>query len=291
MRRRIFLLTALLLPLACPACGGSASRSALKFTAIPNRNTTDLQQRFDPVATWLSRRLGIPVEYVPSADYPASVAMFENGDVQLAWFGGLTGVQARAAIPGARVLVEGAEDRRFKSYFIANTATGIERSDAFPMAMAGKTFTFGSPSSTSGRLMPEHFIRERTGKTPAEFFAGPPGFSGSHDQTARLVASGEVQCGAIDYTVYDQLVQDGRIDPEVCRVVWVSPEFPDYNFTVHPDVDSMFGAGTIDRLQAALIAMKDESLLAAFQRSALVPASNDDFETLETVARSLGMTR
>jgi phosphonate transport system substrate-binding protein len=87
------------------------------------------------------------------------------------------------------------------------------------------------------------------------------------------------------------MVADGRIDPKVCRIVWKTPHYADYNFTAHPDIDAIFGAGTIEKLQAALTGITNESLLAAFQRSGLINASNEEFDGIKNVARDLGMLR
>ncbi|MCP4808026.1 MAG: putative selenate ABC transporter substrate-binding protein [Proteobacteria bacterium] len=280
----------LVLLLACTGEPPEAS-PVLSFSAIPDHDTTLLQQKYDPVAEHLSTALGVQVEYVPAADYSASVEMFKNGDVQLAWFGGLTGVQARAAVDGAHAIVQGAEDPEYFSYFIANAETGLELSEEFPTALADLSFTFGSPSSTSGRLMPEHFIRESTGKGPDEFFAQTYGFSGAHDKTAKLVEAGQVQAGALSYTTWDRLVADGTIDTAKAHVVWKTPVYADYNFTAHPDLETRFGPGFTDRLQAALIAIDDPALLAAFSRSALITAQDQDFARIEGVARDLGMLR
>jgi len=140
--------------------------------------------------------------------------------------------------------------------------------------------------------MPEHFIREHTKKSPEEFFGAPNHFSGNHDNTAKLVEVGTFQAGALSYERYDALVAEGRLDPAVCRVVWVTPEYPDYNWTVHPAVDERFGPGTIDRLQAALVAAQDPAVLAAMQRkSGLIEASNADFQPVHDIAVELGFLR
>lgn len=275
-----------------PASVGDDARNMLRFTAIPDHNATDLKQKYDPVARYLSEQLGVEVDYIPAADYQASVEMFKNGDVQLAWFGGLTGVQARQAVPGARAIVQGREDPQYTSYFIAHVSTGIERSEAFPAEIAKVPFTFGSASSTSGRLMPEFFIRQNTGKSPAEFFEHPFGFSDSHSKTADLVArGGSVKAGVLNYLTYDHMIETGEIDPAVCRVVWQTPPYADYNLSAHPALEQMFGAGFIERVQAVLVSMDDPDLLAAFQRSSLIPATNEQFEEIAEVARTLGMLR
>lgn len=293
--RRLFAVAAFLpFLVAIFGCGAEVSgggERVLRFAAIPDANTSELQAKFEPLAQYLSDQLGIRCEYVPVASYDASVEAFRHGDIQLAWFGGLTGVQARDAVEGARAIAQGEVDPKFKSYFIANASVGLERSEAFPHGLAGHTFTFGSARSTSGRLMPEHAIRSATGKTPEEFFGHAPGFSGAHDKTAELVESGAFDAGAISYAKYDQLVADGVIDPERCKIVWVTPEYSDYNWTVHPVASEWFGADFESRLQRALLELQDEQLLAACLRRRFIAASNEDFEDVRRLAIQLDFVR
>jgi phosphonate transport system substrate-binding protein len=285
-----------LVPLA--GCGGESSQAAppappvLRFTGIPNENTTELKAKYQPLADHLSRELGVPVEYVPVADYTASVDAFKSGDILLCWFGGFTGLQARQLVPGARVIACGRIDKEFHSYFVANRSLGIEASDSFPKVLAGQKFTFGSPSSTSGRLMPEFFIRKETGLSPAEFFGMEMSFSGSHDKTAKLVEAGTFDAGAMDYATYDRMVKEQKLDPEVCHIVWTTPDYVDYNFTVHPRLEAQYGAGFTEKLQKVLVAIQDPVLLAGMNRpEGLVPATNADFDSLSAAALDAGLLR
>lgn len=290
MRMRLFLI----LGGFVAACGGGAEEQSgeakvLRWTAIPDQNTTELKRKYDPVSDYLSERLGVEVEYVPSMNYQASVDMFKNGDVHVAWFGGLTGVQARARVPGAQAIAQGEEDPQYKSYFIAHKSTGLTRSDAFPTAIKDLPFAFGEAASTSGRLMPTHYIIENTGKTPDEFFTTPPIFSGSHDKTVELVRAGtQVKAGVLNYKVYEKWVARDPAVAEEAPVIWVTPTYADYNFTAHPKLAEMFGAGFIDQLQTALIAMDDSKLLGAFPRNRLIRAKNEDFDGIVAVAKDLG---
>jgi phosphonate transport system substrate-binding protein len=264
--------------------GTAKTVTNIAFTAIPLENTTEMKARFDPLAAHLSKELGLEVVYVPSSNYDASVDMFVAGDIHLAWFGGLTGLQARNEVKGARAIAQGKVDPKYHSYFIAHVDTGIERSDEFPMELAGRTFTFGSTGSTSGRLMPEHFIRTFSKKSPKEFFGSEPNFSGGHDKTAKLVEAGSFECGALDYKTYDRMVAKGEIDPEVARIVWQTPDYPDYNWTVRPEL----GDELIAKLQTALVNLKDPAFLEAVNRSeGLIKASNADFEPLRALAEKL----
>jgi phosphonate transport system substrate-binding protein len=261
----------------------------LRFSAMPDQNTTLLQEKFAPVAEYLSLRLGVPVHYVPAADYSASLELFKNGDIELAWFGGLTGVQARAAVPGAQAIVQGAEDSKNYSVVIANNESGLEPGPDFPVGLANTSFAFGTESSTSGRLMPEYFILQASGKSAEDFFERPFAFSGGDVATAKMVQSGAVQAGVISYVTWDRMVSDGAVDPAKVQVIWKSPEYADYSFPLRPDLDAEFGVGFQAKVQATLLGMEDPALLSALGYSALVPAKNSDFERIEEAALTLQM--
>jgi phosphonate transport system substrate-binding protein len=280
--------------LALCACreSGDGPAASLHFTAIPGDNVTELAGKFLPLERHLSEKLGVTVKYIPTTDYTASVEAFLHGNVHLAWFGGLTGLQARRKVPGARAIAQGGSDPQYHTYFIAHKDSGLARTDDFPADLAGRKFTFGSSGSTSGRLMPEHFIRKFTGKPPADFFGREMHFSGSHENTARLVETGTFEAGAIDFKTYDRLVKEKKVDPDACRIIWKSPPYADYNWTAHPDLEKLFGAGFTDRLQAALLEIRDPALLAAINRpEGLIPAKNEEWDELAAVARELGLIR
>ena len=160
------------------------------------------------------------------------------------------------------------------------------------MALAGKKFTFGSKGSTSGRLMPEHFIRVNTKKSPKEFFGAEMNFSGAHDKTAQLVQSGTFDAGAIDYKTYDRLVAEKKIDPVKCFVIWTTPPYADYNFTIHPEVETRFGEGFIDKVRQALVsAPAGSDMLKAINRESIIPAKNEDFDGIKKVAVKVGLIK
>jgi len=266
----------------------AAQAETLYFSAIPDEDATALTARFSKVADYLSEKLGVDVEFVPVKSYPAAVTAFTNDQVQLAWFGGLTSVQARLVNPGAQSIAQGTEDPIFVSYLIANTATGLQPSEEFPQDAQGKSFTFGAKTSTSGRLMPEYHVRQETGAAPEDFFS-KVGFSGDHSQTLRLVASGAYDLGALNYAVYDKAVADGAPEVQTAKVIWKTPPYPDYNWVIRGDVDARFGEGFTQKVQDALVGMDDPELLASFPREGFIPAENAQFGPIEQVARELGL--
>ncbi|MEM9623748.1 MAG: putative selenate ABC transporter substrate-binding protein, partial [Pseudomonadota bacterium] len=304
-RSKLLLLATLLVLLGCQPDQDSQTSNqttsideqptpTLVITAIPDENVSDQQIKFAALESYLQESLDIQTEFSISKDYAAAVQRFKNGEVHLVWFGGLTGVQARTAVPGARAIAQGAADPNYKSYFIAHESTGLSLSDTFPgEAIQDLTFSFGSPSSTSGRLMPTYFIREATGKMPEAFFSKPVQFQdqGGHVATAKAVESGAVQVGAMNFKTYDSLVADGKLDPTKAPIIWVTPPYADYNLTAHPALDELFGEDFIDRLQATLVACEDPQVLYAFNREDLIPAKNADFDGILAVAKDVGLMR
>lgn len=265
-----------------------SEKPVFKFTAIPDQDDTRLVERFGGMAEYLSKKLGIKVEYVPVKSYAASVAAFKNGDVQMAWFGGLSGVKARRAVKDAVAIAQGEEDTQFVTYFIANTSTELKYSENFPTEMEGKTFTFGSKGSTSGRLMPEFYIRENFKKAPDKIFKRV-GFSGDHSKTIALVESGSYLIGATNYKVWEKEVSEGKVDTTKVQVIWKTPAYVDYNWTIRGDVESTFRKGFIKEVQTALIQLTDKDLLDKFPRKRFIEANNEMYAPILKTGMEIGI--
>ncbi|GHA96514.1 putative selenate ABC transporter substrate-binding protein [Modicisalibacter luteus] len=278
--RKLMLTLALVAPVA--------AAEPLVFTAIPDQDETKLRERFQKVADYLAEELDTEVRFVPVKSYAAAVTAFRNNQVQLAWFGGLSGVQARQLVPGSEALAQGVEDAQFRTYFIAHESTGLEASDQLPESIQGMTFTFGSKGSTSGRLMPEYYIRQQFDASPEEVFSRV-GFSGNHSRTIDLVESGTYQTGALNFAVWESEVAAGNVNTDAVKVIWETPTYADYQWTIRGDVDERFGAGFKERVRKALVNMDDPKLLASFPREGFIPASNDDYQGIRDTAQALDL--
>lgn len=294
MRSRSLLLAVLsvaaLSAAGCSGAGASDESRPIVLGGIPDQDVRVLEERFGGIAEALTDRVGVPFEYRPATSYAAVVTAFQNGDVLLGWFGGLTGVQARLAVPGAEAVAQRPIDREFRSVFIVGGDVEAETiSD-----LAGLRFTFGSESSTSGHLMPRHFLGEE-GIDPDEDFDGRPGFSGSHDKTWKLVEAGSFEAGALNAAVWESAVEDGEVDTDAVRAVAVTPPYVDYHWVAHPDIDDRYGEGTTQRIVAALLAMSVDDggdvteTLTLFGTDRFIPASDEDYAGIEAVARDLGL--
>jgi phosphonate transport system substrate-binding protein len=269
----------------------------LRIGAIPDQNPERLNRLYGLVAAELSRQLGVRVKYVPVIDYTAAVSAFRTGSLDLVWFGGLTGVQARLQTPGAQVLAQRDIDAAFHSVFIANIGSGLKPIDQQKelVKLKGRRFTFGSKSSTSGRLMPQYFLAE-AGVKPSHFAGGTAGFSGSHDATIALVQSGSYEAGAVNEQVWKSNLASGKANGRKVEAIWRTPAYPDYHWVVRPDVNQRFGSGFSQRLQGAILAWrnsdpKQKQILDLFGARQFIRAKASEYKRIEQVGRASNMIR
>ena len=293
--RSLFLVLAVLLAPLSPVLAAQV----LRISAIPDQNPERLNRLYGLVAAELGDQLGVKVRYVPVIDYTAAVTGFRRGDLDLVWFGGLTGVHARLQTPGAVVLAQRDVDARFRSVFIANRQalkdlkpfTSIDELSQ----LKDKRFSFGSESSTSGRLMPQFFLA-KAGVEPKDFSGGQPGFSGSHDATIALVQSGAYEAGALNEQVWESRLKEGKVDTSKVVLLWRTPTYPDYHWVAQGNLNKRFGAGFTSKLQQALLNLSPDQprqaqVLELFGAQKFIKAPVDQYASIESVGRQLGKIR
>ncbi|WML39828.1 putative selenate ABC transporter substrate-binding protein [Neobacillus sp. OS1-2] len=290
----ILILTMLVFSLA--ACGSqkddnvnegkkeTKTNEVFKIGAIPDQNAADLDKGMTAVAKYLSEKTGLKVEFVPSVDYAALVTGFQRGEIHMAWFGGLTSVQARNLVPDAESIVQRPRDAEFHSVFITQTSENFTKLQD----IKGKSFTFGSESSTSGHLMPRYFLTE-AGINPEQDFDGKPDYSGSHDATYKLVEAGTFKAGALNEAVWESAVKEGKVDTNKVKVFYTTPAYFDYNWTINSNVEDVFGKGTKKKVKEALLSITGEQkdIADLFQTDSFVETKNDNYKKIEKVAREL----
>ncbi len=273
----------------------SKPQEKLTIGAIPDQNPEKLNRLYKVLANELSEKLDIEVQYKPVISYPAAVTAFRTGNLHLVWFGGLTGVQARLQTPGgAKVIAQREIDEKFHSVFIANTKSDLptinKPSDL--KLLKGKRFLFGSESSTSGRLMPQHYLNQ-SGVKLSYFDGGNAGFSGSHDATIKLVESGSYHAGALNEQVWRARLKEGKVNTSKVKVIWRTPPYHDYHWLAQTDLDKRFGKGFTSRLRNTLVNFIKENvrqkvILEAFGAEKFITSKSDNYLEIEKIGRKIG---
>jgi phosphonate transport system substrate-binding protein len=269
--------TLVLRPSAAPA-------AELRVSAIPDESPTELQRKFAPLGAYLQKATGLEVKFVPVTDYAATVEGLAAGKLDLVWYGGFTFVQARRRTGNAIPLVQRAEDARFHSKFIVPAGSKAKELKD----LKGASFAFGSVSSTSGHLMPRYFLLQN-GIDPEKDF-GKVAFSGAHDVTAKWVEAGKVDAGALNESIWQKLLDEKKVDPAKVRVLWTTPEYYDYNWTVRGDLDPQL----VEKLRAAFLALdpakpEHKAILDLQRASRFVVTSPANYAAIEEAARSAGL--
>jgi phosphonate transport system substrate-binding protein len=274
-----------LLSCALLALGGIAhAQQVFRVTAIPDESPTELARKAAPLMKALEAKLGVKVQYTPVTDYAAAVEALVNRKVDLAWFGGFTFVQANVRSGGKVIaLVQREEDTRFRSVFITGDPAIRSLAD-----LKGKDLSFGSPSSTSGHLMPRSFMLQ-AGLDPEKDLRRVA-YSGAHDATIAAVAAGKVQAGALNISVWDKFVADGKVDTGKLRVFYTTPTYYDYNWTVHAELPAV----QRDKLVQAFLALSRDTaegreILELQRATKFVPTQADNYQGIEAAARSAGL--
>ena len=272
---------------------GTSETKTVTMGAIPDQDPQKLQRKYDKLATYLEKELGVSVKYKPVTDYSAAVTAFKVGDLELVWFGGLTGVQARLQVPGAQAIAQREVDEQFHSLFIANKTSGLKpfKDISDLKQLKDHTFTFGSESSTSGRLMPQYFLKQAGVKL--EDFKGETGFSGDHDKTIKLVEAGTYEVGAVNEKVWEKRVQTKEVDLNKIEVLWRTPAYYDYHWVIHPEVKKKYGEDFVKKVQNAFFKLdsnvpEQKEILDLLEAKKFIPTQNSNYTQIEAVGREIG---
>ena len=282
-RMRMLMLTACLALYATR----SEAQTTLKVSAIPDESPTELQRKFVPLGKYLEAQIGMPVEFIPVTDYAATVEGLAARKLDMVWYGGFTFVQARSRTNGTAIpLVQRVEDEKFQSVFITQPNSGINSL----ADLKGKTFTFGSQSSTSGHLMPRWFLLQN-GIDPDKDFRRVA-FSGAHDATALQVAGGKVDAGALNISVWNKMLEEKKLDPSQVRVFYTTPPYYDYNWTVRGDLDPAL----VQKLKDAFLALDPtqpahKEILDLQRASKFIPTTPENYQGIEQAAKSAGLLK
>ena len=257
----------------------------LKVSAIPDEAPTELLRKFKPLGAYLEQELGMKVEFVPVADYAAVVEALAADRIDMAWLGGFTFVQAHLKTGNAVPLVQREQDAEFTSKFITSDPAVKSLQD-----LQGKTFAFGSVSSTSGSLMPRYFMLQ-DGIKPEDFFSRVA-YSGAHDATAAWVQAGKADAGVLNASVWQKLVDGGKVDTDKVKVFATTPTYYDYNWTVRGNLDADLQA----KIKSAFLALdpakpEQKAILDLQAASRFIETKPENYAGIEEAARAAGLLK
>ena len=262
------------------------AQAVFKITAIPDESPTELARKAVPLVKYLEQQLGMKVEFTPVSDYAAAVEALVNKQVDMAWYGGFTFVQASIRSGGKVIpLVQREEDEKFRSVFITSDPAIKTLAD-----LKGKTVSFGSQSSTSGHLMPRSVLLQANIDPDKDFKR--VAYSGAHDATIAAVAAGKVDAGALNISVWDKFVLEKKVDPSKVKVIFTTPAYFDYNWSVHADMPQ----AQREKLTKAFLSLSQatpegKEVLDLQRATRFIPTKADNYKGIEAAGRNAALLK
>lgn len=282
LRKLSVLLCVAALAAILAGCGSASSQETLRVGLIPNQNPEEVEARYQPLEDYLSEEIGREVVVSVPATYNAVVEALVSGELDLAYFGGLTYVQARQRADVTPLVTEvnpRTGTTRYRSLIITPADSDITEVEQ----IEGRTFAFGSVSSTSGSLYPSIMLKKAgiDYRTDLEEKI----YTGGHDATAQAVANGRVDAGGLEDRIFYDLVDEGIIEEDAVRIVAESEPIEGYPWVVRdalPEEDKR-------ALAEAYLNMEDPELLDLMRAEGYERVSADDYDYVEKQARALDL--
>lgn len=274
----------LLFVVACDSeNAGQAEITVLRIGILPDQSSEVLVNQYTPLFEFLAGQLKIPYQFVASKTYAELLEQFVAGRIDLVYFGGLTFLQAQIAARAIPLVMRDV-DTKFTSSFLIRADVPATDITYFE----GKRFSFGSQLSTSGHLMPRYFLLTR-GIQPEGFF-GEVRYSGAHDRTAFEVRDGLTDLGAANAHIVRSMFADGRLKRDDVRVLWDTPPYPNYVWAIRRDIHPALRRRILDAfLELSTIDANHARILERMNASAFLPAHTDDFTSLRSIAKKMGL--
>jgi phosphonate transport system substrate-binding protein len=249
---------------------------------IPNENPEEVEAQYQPLEDYLKKELGREVELSVPTTYNAVVEAMVSGELDLAYFGGLTYVQARQRADVHPLFTEvnpRTGTTKYRSVIIVPADSDIEKVEE----LEGKDFAFGSVSSTSGSLYPSIMLNQAGIDYRTDL--GEVVYTGGHDTTAQAVANGRVAAGGLEDRILYGLQEDGIIEKDKVRVIEESDPIEGYPWVVRDALSDKDEQALTD----AFLGIEDPKLLDLLRAEDYQKVQASDYDYVEEQARKLDL--
>ena len=263
--------------------GGSASGDEpLQVGLIPNENPKEVEAQYQPLEDYLKKELGREVELSVPTTYNAVVEAMVSGELDLAYFGGLTYVQARQRADVHPLFTEvnpRTGTTKYHSVIIVPADSDVQKVEA----LQDEDFAFGSVSSTSGSLYPSIMLDQDGIDYRKDL--GEVIYTGGHDTTAQAVANGRVAAGGLEDRILYDLQEEGIIEKSGVRVIKKSAPIEGYPWVVRDALSDK----DEQALTEAYLNIEDPELLDLLRAEDYKKVRASDYDYVEKQARKLDL--
>ncbi|TWH47232.1 phosphate/phosphite/phosphonate ABC transporter substrate-binding protein [Sporomusa sp. KB1] len=290
MRRLLILAISLLLVIVLVGCGkGEAPQAAdpgksqapLRVGLVPNQAPDKIKAQYEPFREYLQKTLARPVELFVASDYAGVVEAMANDKLDVAYFGGLTYVQAKQRAKIHPIVTEVDVETgttKYYSLIIAPVDSPIKE----VKDIKGKTFAFGDIGSTSGSLYPRFMLDKAGIKVPDDLKNVV--YTGGHDATAQAVQNATVDAGGIEGRIMNKLIAKGTVDGSKIKVL-EKHLVEGYPWVVRDSLDK----GLEEKIVKAFLDINDPTLLDLMRAKSFAKVTDANYAEAEQEAKRLGL--
>lgn len=255
---RFIYIALLLAVIGCKHKTGSSSTlpTSLTIGFVPSEEAERMVKNLEPVTTYLSKDLGMPVNIFKGSDYTAIIEAMRGDKLDIGIFGPFSYVLASSKAGAQALVAPGSRDGRYATYnslIVAHRSTGLEDLESLMNAPSKYSLSFSDPASTSGHLVPRGHMLSM-GLKPEEHFTDIV-FSGSHTATLLAIATHKIDVAGCSYTVYNKMIKRGMLDTSQVRILWKSYDLPVDLVTVRGNLSETFK----EKLRDSYKRMADEA--------------------------------
>lgn len=207
----------------------------ITFALLSTENASEITRRWGPILAQLEKDLGIKVKAVNATDYRGTIEALKFKKAEIGHLGPKSYVEAStnnyANVEPIAQLQLANGSLGYRSCLIVHAD-----SDMFsPEDIAGKTFAFNDPNSTSGYLVPSAFFMTEMNVDPKKYFSKVT-FSGSHEASILAVANKKAEVASTNLPDLQQLTRENKVPRSALRVIWVSKLIPNDPIVVRKDM-------------------------------------------------------
>ncbi len=262
---------------------GSFSRKTVYIGVIPKDNPRILYERYQPLLDYLSEKTPFRFELMIKKNYTESVTALGQGEIDMAFLGPLTYLEARASYGVIPILrpkgVEG--NGTYRSIIVIKGGSDIKNiSD-----LKAKRMAFAAVRSTSGNLIPRYLLAnhgihlsELSGYTNFDY----------HDSVAKAVLRGQYDAGAVRETVARRYSKLGLQEIAVSGPIPTGPLAVNQgiSYTAVEDIkNALLELDPSRQDHRRILDRLDDELKNGF-----MPASDSDYSYIRTLINSVPET-
>ena len=236
----------------------------------PYLPATELIDKFSPLAAYLSKKCGRPIEVKISKSYQSHIKRVGEGQMDLAYMGPASYVKMTHAYGKKTVLA--CLEVNGKPFFHGMIITLRNSAIKTLQDLQGKRFAFGDPSSTMSHFVPRYMLRQAgidlENLKKYEFL-------GSHNNVALGVLGGYYDAGGVKEGVFYKYQERGL------KMLAKSPPIAEHVFVA----SDMLPESTINTLRQSLVTLKDKTILSSIKKSVtgMAEVKDADYDTLRTI--------